>query len=82
MLVEKEKPVPRAELLQGERRAFLSLSIDPVGDRELRGRLSSDALGHGYHRNSDCGGVYARRFGLTTALAAPALLLWDRLVKL
>jgi hypothetical protein len=35
MLVEKEKPVPRAELLQSERRAFLSLSIDPVGDREF-----------------------------------------------
>jgi hypothetical protein len=32
MLVEKEKPVPRAEFLQCERRAFLSLSIDPVGD--------------------------------------------------
>ena len=45
MLVEKEEPVPRAELLQGESRAFLSLSIDPVGDREFRGRLSSDALG-------------------------------------
>lgn len=59
MLVEKEKPVPRAELLQSERRAFLSLSIDPVGDFEFRGRLSCDALGHGYTRNSDCGGVYA-----------------------
>jgi hypothetical protein len=23
------------------------------------GRLSCDALGHGYTRNSDCGGVYA-----------------------
>jgi hypothetical protein len=47
MLVEKEEPVPRAELLQGERRAFLSLSINPIGDREFRGRLSSDALGLG-----------------------------------
>ncbi|MFY9955536.1 hypothetical protein [Bradyrhizobium sp.] len=47
MLVEEEEPVPRAELLQGESRAFLSRSIDPVGDREFRGRLSSDALGLG-----------------------------------
>jgi hypothetical protein len=31
MLVEEEEPVPRAELLQGESRAFLSRSIDPVG---------------------------------------------------
>lgn len=59
MLVEKEKPVPRAELLQGERRAFLSLSVDPVGDREFRGRLSCDALIHGSIRNSDCGALYA-----------------------
>jgi hypothetical protein len=57
MLVEKKKPVPRAELLQSERRAFLSLSIDPIGDREFGSRLSCDALGHGYTRNSDCGGV-------------------------
>jgi hypothetical protein len=35
MLVEKGKPVPRAELLQSERRAFLSHGIDPVGDREF-----------------------------------------------
>ena len=50
ILVEKEKPVPRAELLQSERRAFLSLSTDPVGDCEFRGRLSCDALGRGYTR--------------------------------
>jgi hypothetical protein len=45
VLVEKEEPVPHAEFLQGERRAFLSLSIDPVGDREFGSRLSCDALG-------------------------------------
>jgi hypothetical protein len=44
MLVEKEKPVPGAELLQSERRAFLSLSIDPVGDREFGSRLSCMAV--------------------------------------
>jgi len=54
MLVEKEKSVSRAELLQGEWRAFLSLSIDPVGDREFRGRSSCDALGHACTRNSHC----------------------------
>jgi hypothetical protein len=59
MLVEKEEPVPRAELFQGESRAFLSLSIDPVGDREFRGKLSSDALDHDYTRSSDCGEVHA-----------------------
>lgn len=61
VLVEKEKPVPRAELVQGERRALLSLGIDPVGDREFGGGLSCDALSHGYTRNSDCGGVHALR---------------------
>ena len=57
MLVERGA-VPRAELLQGERRAFLSLTIDPVGDREFGSRLSCDGLSHAYTRNSDCGGVY------------------------
>jgi hypothetical protein len=80
--VEKEKPVPRAELLQSERRAFVSLNIDPVGDRELGSMPSCDALGHGYTRNSDCDGVYAVASSLTTALAALAVLPWNWLVKL
>jgi hypothetical protein len=81
MLVEKEKPVTRADLLQGERRVFLSLSIDPIGDREFRGRLSCDALSHSWLAILIAAGV-RRCFGLTTALAAPALLPWNRLVKL
>ena len=52
MLLEKVKPAPRAELLQSERRSFPS-AYDPVGDRAFGGRLSGDALGHGYTRNSD-----------------------------
>ena len=82
MLVEEEEPVPRAELLQGESRAFLSRSIDPVGDREFRGRLSSDALGHECTRNSDCRELYAVGHCLTTALAETALLPKNWLVKL
>jgi hypothetical protein len=79
MLVEKEKPVPRAELLQGERRAFLSLSIDPIGDREFGSRLSCDALSHGYTRSSDCGEVHAVA-GLDRS--RHQRLPWNRLVKL
>lgn len=45
-----------SEFLQSERRVILSLSIDPVGDCGFKGRLSCDALGHSYTRNSDCGG--------------------------
>jgi hypothetical protein len=82
MLVEKEEPVPRAELLQGERRAFLSLSIDPIGDREFRGRLSSDALGHDYTRSSDCGEVHAVAAASRPRSPQPALLPWNWLVKL
>ena len=82
MLVEKEKPVPRAELLQGESRAFFSHSIDPAGDREFRGRSSCDALGQECTRNSDCRELYAVGRCLTTAFAETALLPKNWLVKL
>jgi hypothetical protein len=66
MLVEKQKSMARTELLQGERRALLSVSIDPVRDREFGGRLSFDALGHVYARNPDCREVQAVGCGLAT----------------
>jgi hypothetical protein len=81
MLVEKEEPVPRAELLQGESRAFPP-NIDPVGDREFRGRLSSDVLGHDYTRSFDCGEVHAVAAASQSRSSQPALLPWNWLVKL
>jgi hypothetical protein len=78
----KEEPVPRAELLQGESRAFLSLSIDLVGDREFKGKLSSDALDHDYTCSSDCGEVHAVAAASRPRSLQPALLLWNWLVKL
>jgi hypothetical protein len=51
---------------QGERRALLSVSIDPVRDREFGGRLSFDALGHVYARNPDCREVQPAGCGLAT----------------
>lgn len=78
----KKREACAARRVQSERRAFLSLNIDPVGECEFKGRPSCDALGHGYTRNSDCGGCVRWRFGLAIALAEPVLLPWNGPVKL
>jgi hypothetical protein len=57
MLIEKEKPVPLAELLQSDRRAFLPNGIDPVEDGEFEEQAVLRWSESWLSRSSDSGEV-------------------------